>query len=195
MLFEWKSLPFIGSLALLTEGDAIRPHDVIWYQGQAICSIQPTLLNFGLLTPVRPVHKAKEDTDRTFKKWKTHDGRWLNPNFFQVCSTSATCHSLIHRVNYDGSWFLQVFSDQCLSFAAVCRCHRNSPQNAVRPVDVAMDPIKRNVFWGLNPTANYFDVVRGVAGHIYLGAVRGKIHLRDTYLSICSSSSITVFLS
>lgn len=181
--------------ALLTEGDAIWPHDVICYQGQAICSIQPTLLNFGLLTPVRPVHKAKEDTDRTFEQWKTNDGRWLNPNFSQVCSTSVTCHSLIHRVNYNGSWFLQVVCDQRLSFAAVCRCHRNSLQNAVRPVDVAMDPIKRNAFWGLDPTANYFSVVRGVAGNINLGAVREEIHLRDTHLSICSSTSITVFLS
>lgn len=34
-----------------------------------------------------------------------------------------------------------------------------------------MDPIHRNALWGLNPTTNYYSVVRGVTGHVYLGAV------------------------
>lgn len=45
-----------------TEGDAVGPHDVIGHQGQAIHSVQATLLYFCLLAPVCPVHKAKADT-------------------------------------------------------------------------------------------------------------------------------------
>lgn len=94
----------------------------------------------------------------------------LIPNLIlRVCPTNF--HLLIYGVDCDGSWLLQVLCDQGLPLAAVCRCHRDSLQNAVSPVDVAMDPIHRNALWGLNPTANYYSVVRGVTGHVYLGAV------------------------
>lgn len=53
-----------------TESDAIRPHNVIGHQGKAVHSIQPTLLYFGLFTPVCPVHEAKEDKDQ-FKNQQT----------------------------------------------------------------------------------------------------------------------------
>lgn len=33
-----------------------------------------------------------------------------------------------------------------------------------------MDPVHRNVLWGLSATANYHIVVRRVTGHINLGA-------------------------
>lgn len=35
-----------------------------------------------------------------------------------------------------------------------------------------MDPVHGNALWGLNPTADYYSVARGVTGHVDLGAVR-----------------------
>lgn len=151
---------------LHTEGDAIWPHNVISHQGKAIHSIQPTLLYFRMLAPVRPVHKAKVDSEL-----KT-DYNGVD----QITSLNPTCnfHLLIEWVDHNGSRLPQVFCDQSLSSAAACRCHRDGLQSAVSPVDVAMDPIHCNSLRGLNSTVNYYSVVWGVASHVYLGAVRGS---------------------
>lgn len=55
-----------------TEGDAVRPLNVIGHQGEAMRSIQPALLYFGLFAPVGPVHEAKGDTER-LKKPESND--------------------------------------------------------------------------------------------------------------------------
>lgn len=43
---------------LLTKRDAVGPHDVVRYQGDAVGTVQPTLLDLGLVAPVSPVHEA-----------------------------------------------------------------------------------------------------------------------------------------
>ena len=78
---------------------------------------------------------------------------------------------LFHWVYCDGSWLLESFCDEGLPLTAIRCCHRDSLQNTISPVDVAMDPIYRYALWGLNTTANYHAMVRGVTGHVYLGAV------------------------
>lgn len=92
----------------------------------------------------------------------------VDPKLKDISAISHVClfHLLVHRVDCDGSRLIQVCCDQGLPLAAVCCCHRDSLQNAVSPVDVAMDPIHRNARWGLDPTANYHSVVRGVTGHV-----------------------------
>ncbi len=118
----------------------------------------------------------------------------LIPNLiFRVCLTNF--HLLIHRVYGDGSWLLQVFCDQGLPLAAVCRCHRDSLQNAVSPVDVAMDPIHRDSLWGLNPTANHYSVVRGVTGHVYLGAVGKQMRVESLDMTLSATQPTSLSLA
>lgn len=150
-----------------TEGDTIWPHNVIGHQGEAIHSIQPTLLYFGLFAPVCPVHEAKEDNQqlKTRKQWLWSD-KISNP----TCNASL----LIDGVDHYGSRLLQVFCDQCLSSAAICCCHRDGLQSAVSPVEVAMDPIYCDALWGLNSVVNHCSVVWGVASHVYGGAARSE---------------------
>lgn len=59
LLNQSQKLPPVN--AVRTEGDTVWPHNVIGHQGEAIRSIQPALLDFGLFAPVGPVHEAKED--------------------------------------------------------------------------------------------------------------------------------------
>lgn len=81
---------------------------------------------------------------------------------------------LIHRVHGNGSGLPELLH-QGSPLAAVCGCHGDGLQNAVSPVDVAVDPVYCNTFWSLNPAADHDVVTRGVSGLIHPGAVgRGQ---------------------
>lgn len=42
-----------------------------------------------------------------------------------------------------------------------------------------MDPVNRNALRGVNPTANYYSMVRGVISHVYLGAVGRQMRVKS----------------
>ena len=112
---------------------------------------------------------------------KTKTGQFYESSefrcLFHICNL-CNFHLLFYWVHCDGSGLIQVFCDERLPLAAVCRCHRDSLQNAISPVDVAMDPVDGNALRSLNPTANYYSVVRVVTGHVDLGAVRMETKVR-----------------
>lgn len=99
----------------------------------------------------------------------------MQSHFYELRFVLHIFHLLVYWVQCDGSWLIQVFCDEGLPLAAVCCCHRDSLQSAVRPVDVAVDPVHCNALWCLDVTSNHDSVVRGVTGHINLGAVRKEM--------------------
>ena len=142
-----------------TESDPIWPHNVVGHQGDAIHAVQAALFYFGLLAPVCPVHEAKDDKERLETRQHRSSSNKISKPTCGVCL-------LIDGVDHDGSRLLQIFCDQRLPPAAVCCCHRDALQSAVRPVDVAMDPIHCDALRSLNSAVNHHGVVRGVASHI-----------------------------
>lgn len=47
---------------MFTQSEAIGPEDVVGNQGDAAGSIKTTLLDFGWISPVGPVHEAAKQT-------------------------------------------------------------------------------------------------------------------------------------
>lgn len=52
-----------------------------------------------------------------------------------------------------------------------------------------MDPVNCNALWGLNPTANYYSMARGVISHVYLGTVRKQMRVESLTLETDITSS------
>ena len=63
----------------LTEGDSVRPLNTVCHQCLPVCTVEPRLLDLGLVAPVRPIHEPGRETNPTGLLSREHDWGGLGP--------------------------------------------------------------------------------------------------------------------
>lgn len=165
---------------LFTKSDAVGPFNVVFDKDDATGSIKPALLNFRLLPPVCPVHEAKDDKAELLRTESCGVNRQFISSWIKLRAAEKKSCLLIEWVDCDGSRLPEVLCDERPPLTAICGRHGDGFQNAVSPIDVAVDPIHCDTVGGLNPAADHNVVTRDVVGHVYAGAV-GKETTEGTY--------------